>query len=139
MNVIANPLARDRFAAMCGIELIESRPGYAKTRMVVDAHHRNSLDMVHGGALFTLGAAAFFAASNASGKVAVGINASIAFVNPTESDVLFAEAVETSRGRKVAHCDVRVTDATEKLIATLHCTAFIKDRPFPESTDRADR
>lgn len=139
MNVIANPLARDRFAVMCGIELVESRPGYAKTRMGVDPRHRNSLDMVHGGALFTLGAAAFFAASNAAGKVAVGINASIAFINPTESDVLFAEAIETSRSRKVAHCDVRVTDAAEQLIATLHCTALVKEKPFPEATDKVDR
>jgi acyl-CoA thioesterase len=124
-------LRRDRFAAHSGVELIEVRPGYARTRLAVGPHHFNSVDLVHGGALFTLAAVALFAACNASGKQAVGINLNLSCLHPSRGGPLVAEAQEVARSRRLATCTVRVTDEQGQLIATLQGTAYVKDTPFP--------
>ncbi|NLE38672.1 MAG: PaaI family thioesterase [Pirellulaceae bacterium] len=122
----------DPFATFCGVEIVEARPGYAQTRLVLDGKHRNAVDLTHGGALFTLGAAAFFAACNAAGPTAVGINLSIAFLRPVADGILVAEATETARSRRIAHCEVSIMDESGQLVARLTGTAAIREpRAFP--------
>jgi len=123
--------ANDRFAAAAGIELVDVQPGRATARMVVDGRHMNNLELVHGGAIFTLAAAAMFAACNAAGRAAVGINLNIAYLEPVRQGTLNAEAVEISRSRKVSTTTVRVLDEEDRLIAQLQGTAYIKNEPFP--------
>jgi acyl-CoA thioesterase len=130
-----NPLANDRFAAGCGVELVESQPGHAVTRLAINDRHRNAVDLVHGGAIFTLAASAFFAACNAAGQVAVGINLSITYLRPATGGTLVAEATEVARSRRLAHCEVRVTDQEGRLVATLAGTASIKEQAFPSGAD----
>lgn len=122
-----NPLTNDRFAASCGVELIESRPGRATTRLAIDDRHCNAVDLVHGGAIFTLAASAFFAACNAAGKTAVGVNLGITYLQPISSGVLVAEAEEIARSRRLAHAEVRVVDDQGQLVAKLVGTAAIRD------------
>ncbi len=125
-------LNRDRFAAANGVELVEARPGYARTRLTPTERHRNCVDLVHGGALFTLAATAFFAAVNSWGKTAVGTNMTLTCLNPAREGTLEAEATEVSRSRRLSTCSVRVTDASQQLIALFQGTAYIKDVPFPK-------
>lgn len=124
-------LGRDRFAAHNGVELLEVRPGYARTQVTVGPDHYNSVEMVHGGLLFTLAAVALFAACNAAGRVAVGINLNLSCLQPAGSGRLVAEAQEVSRSRRLTTCQVRITDEQERLVATLQGTAFLKDEAFP--------
>ena len=121
-----NPLANDRFAGQCGVELIEARPGYAVTRMLVEDRHRNAVDLVHGGALFTLAAAAFFAACNASEETGVGINLNITFIHPCKGGTLTAEATEVGRSGRLMHCEVCVRDEQGIVMARLTGTASMK-------------
>jgi acyl-CoA thioesterase len=124
-------LNRDRFAAANGIELIEARPGYARTRMAAEDRHRNCVDLVHGGALFTLAATAFFAAVNSWGHTAVGINMTLSCLQPSGGGTLEAEATEVSRGRRLSTCSVRITGGQGQLVALFQGTAYIKNEKFP--------
>lgn len=119
-------LAQDQFAKAIGIETLRAEPGFARTRLETRKMHQNSVHLVHGGAIFSLAATAFFAAANARGDVAVGIDLGINFLNPVEAGTLYAEAVEISRSRKLSFCEVRVTNEKEEIVATLRGTAYIK-------------
>lgn len=124
-------LQRDRFAAANGIEILEVRAGYARAQMAIDQHHFNSVGLVHGGALFTLAATAFFAACNAAGKLALGVNMTISCLAPAKKGMLFAEATEAGPSRKTVTCTVRVTDDCQQLVALFQGTAYIKGESFP--------
>lgn len=124
-------LERDRFAAHNGVELLEVRPGYARTQVTIGPDHYNSVDLVHGGLLFTLAAVALFAACNAAGRVAVGINLNLSCLQPAREGRLVAEAEEVSRSRRLVTCQVRITDDQARLVATLQGTAFLKEEAFP--------
>ena len=116
----------DRFASANGIEIIEVAPGRAKARVTVEQRHLNAIATVHGGLLFSLAATTFFAACNAAGRVAVGTNMNITCLKPVTGGTLYAEAVEVSRSRKLAHATVRITDDSEEPVALFQGTAYIK-------------
>jgi acyl-CoA thioesterase len=123
---------RDRFAAHNGMELVDISPGRAKVRMKVAQHHLNGLDRVHGGAVFSLADLAFAAASNSHGAAAMGVNASIAFVREAVGEVLYAEAEEISRSRRLATYTVTVTDAGGRRVAVFQGTVYRRDgQPIP--------
>jgi acyl-CoA thioesterase len=128
-DVLRRLLARDRFAAAAGIELLEVREGHARARMAVREQHLNGVDIVQGGAVFTLADLAFAAAANSHGTVAVAVQVSISFLRPTRAGVLTAEATEVSRSARISTCTVRVTDDDGALVALFHGTAFRRDEP----------
>jgi acyl-CoA thioesterase len=131
LDAIKHHFENDPFPAANGMRLIELRPGFAKTALTIEARHLNNLGTVHGGAILTLAAFAFGAASKSRGKVAVGTNTSLSFVKPARSGTLYAEAIEVARSRRISTCTVRVTDDAGELIALFQGTAYIKDQPFP--------
>jgi acyl-CoA thioesterase len=122
---------RDRFAASSGVELLELRPGYAKSQLTVEDRHLNGVDIVQGGAIFTLADFTFAVACNCGGYVAVSINAQMSYMKATRSGTLTAEAVEISRSRRISTCTVRVTNEVDELVALFTGTAYIKDEAFP--------
>jgi acyl-CoA thioesterase len=126
MSTPTNPLANDHFAAANGIELLEARTGYARTRLTATAEHLNSVGTVHGGALFTLAATAFFAACNFGRQTTVGIHMDLACTAPGRCGILTAEAQEVSRSRRIATCVVRITDERDVMIASFQASAYIK-------------
>ena len=131
LEVIKHHFENDRFATVNGMKLVKLRPGFAKTTLVVEERHLNSVDIVHGGAIFTLADFAFGAAVKTGGRVAPLISTSLSFLKPTRSGILTAEATEISRSRKLAVCTVRVTNDAGELVALFQGTAYIKDEPFP--------
>ena len=131
MTLRKEDLAHDRFAAANGIQLLEVAPGQATTQLRTDERHLNNLDLVHGGAMFTLAAAAMFAASNAAGQAAVGINLNIAYLRPVTSGTLTARAKEISRTRRLSTCQVEVLNDAGEQVAVFTGTAFIKGEPYP--------
>jgi acyl-CoA thioesterase len=132
-DTIKQHLENDRFASANGMRLVEIRPGFAKTSLLVENRHFNSMGIVQGGAIFTLAAFAFEAVLNSSTQIAVGINTSISFFKPTQSGTLYAEATEISRSRRLAVCTVNVTNDAGELVALFQGTAYIKDKPFPQN------
>jgi len=126
MQAIREFFKRDRFAQHCGIELLELGEGRAKAKMAIRDCHRNGVDLVHGGAIFTLADLVFAVAANSHGTVAVAINVSIWFVKAAKQGTLCAEAKETSRNPKLATYSIEVTDDTGDLVARFEGMVYRK-------------
>lgn len=121
----------DRFAVTSGIELLEVRPGYAKTRMAIEERHLNAGKVVQGGAIFTLADLAFAAAANAYGTLTVSAETSIRYFKGETSGLLTAEAREVSMTRHLATFQVEVRNDAGVLIALFTATGYRKDTPLP--------
>lgn len=121
-------VVKDQFAKLLGLELVKVDIGYAEVRMEIKEEHLNGLGIVQGGAIFTLADYAFAAASNAGGKVTVGINANITYSKPAKGEALLAKATETSSSRSLCNYTVDIFDEeNEVLIAKFNATGFIKN------------
>lgn len=131
LEAIKRHFAQDRFAATSGVRILELRPGYARAALTVEDRHLNSVGTVQGGASFTLADFAFAMACNSGGQVAVAINTSLSFLKAVRAGVLYAEATEVARSRRISTCVVQVTNEAGELTALFQGTAFIKDEPFP--------
>ena len=116
---------RDRFAALAGIQLLEVRPGYALARMPIRDHHLNGVDVVQGGAVFTLADLTFAVACNTLGPVALAIDVSISFLSATTGGTLTAEAREVSRSSRLSRVEVEVRDGEGAQVALFHGTAYV--------------
>ncbi len=118
---------KDRFAKHLGIQLSEVSTGKAKAQMQIKEEHLNSVNIIHGGAVFTLADLTFAAASNSHGTVAVAINASISFMKSAEKgDVLYAEAFEVSINHKLASYTVQIKNSADELIASFQGMVYRK-------------
>ena len=123
-------LSGDRFAQLCGIELLEVSPGTARARMQITDAHLNGVRIVHGGAIFALADFAFAAASNSHGTVAVGINVSISYLQAARTGALVAEAREVSRNAKLASYTVEIRDDNSTLVALFQGMVYRKPDPI---------
>lgn len=122
----------DRFAERVGIELLEVSEGSARARMEIKDHHLNSVNIVHGAAIFSLADLVFSVASNSHGTVAVAVNVNITFMKAASKGTLFAEATEVSRNPKLASYTIRVTDEAGELIALFQGMVYRKkDKILP--------
>ena len=118
---------RDQFAEFIGIELLSVSPGHAKVKMEIKPNHLNGLDLVHGAAIFGLADYAFAAASNSHGTAAVGINVSVSYMKAAHGEgVLYAEATEVSKNRKLGTYLIDVTNNDNEKIAVMMGTVYRK-------------
>jgi acyl-CoA thioesterase len=98
--------------------------------MSVQPLHGNMYGMVHGGAIFSLADFVFQAASNSHGVLAVAVQANITYLQAPRTKILYAEASEVSRTRRLATYSIRVTEEGNKLVAMFQGTVYrIPDRP----------
>jgi len=127
MKKIKKFFKKDTFAEHVGIELLELSEGKAKARLKIKEDHLNAVDVVHGGAIFTLADLAFAAASNSHGTVALAINANISFLKSVgKGATLTAEAKEISRNPKLATYSILVTNDEKETIAIFQGTVYRK-------------
>ena len=115
---------KDKFAAYCGIELTECRPGFAKAEVRIAPHHLNGAGVLHGGLLFTLADFAFAAAVNSYGTVTLSVAAQITYFDKSTEGLIIAEAREVSRSNKLIHCDIEIRHASGDLLANFKGTAY---------------
>ncbi len=120
----------DFFAAHCGCELLEALDGQAKARMTLSKEHLNGAGVVHGGAIFTLADFAFAMASNSHGTLALAINVTVSFLKAIKTGTLTATVEEVSRNPKLATYDMRVTDESGELVASLQGMVYRKRDPI---------
>ena len=125
---------RDLFARHVGIELLEVSPGSATARLRVQPHHLNGVDIVQGGAIFTLADLAFAAAANSHGTVAVAVNVSITFLKAARSGTLLAVAREVSLNPKLGTYTVEVKDESGSVVALFQGLAYRKTAPQESSS-----
>jgi acyl-CoA thioesterase len=119
-------LLNDRFASSNDILLVSIGKGEAVAEMIVAEKHLNGVNIIQGGALFTLADFAFAAASNSHGRIAVAANATISFFKGVSSGKLTARAQEHSSGKTLATYTVDITDEDGNKIALFCGTAFMK-------------
>jgi len=115
---------KDKFAAYCGIELTECRPGFAKAEVRIAPHHLNGAGVLHGGLLFTLADFAFAAAVNSYGTVTLSVAAQITYFDKSTEGLIIAEAREVSRSNKLIHCDIEIRHESGDLLANFKGTAY---------------
>lgn len=126
-NAIKKFFERDRFAHYVGIELIRVGAGFAVTRLELSEKHLNGLNVVQGGAIYTLADFAFAAATNSGGLATVGINTGITYFKAPQGKVITAEAKELEAGKKICGCDVDIFDEDGSLIARFSGTGYRKN------------
>jgi acyl-CoA thioesterase len=121
----------DQFVQHNGIKLTQISRGHAIAKMKIQKYHFNSVNVVQGGAIFTLADFAFAAASNSYGSVALGISVNIFFVKSAMKGTLIAEAKETSVTPKLATYQVTVTDQKKEIIAIFQGMVYRKKERLP--------
>lgn len=124
-------LQGDKFALLAGVELMEVKNGYAKARMEILPSHLNGGGVCQGGAIFTLADLAFAAATNSHARLTLSITSQINFFKSESKGFLYAEATEAFSHKRLANCEVRVTNETGELIATFNGTGYRKDTELP--------
>ena len=117
---------QDRFATRAGMEVIELREGYARTRMLITDDHLNAGGACQGGAIFTLADLAFAAAVNSHDVFTVSTSSQITFFRSVNSGYVYAEAVEIVNHHRLPFAEVRVTNEQGELIALFTSSGYRK-------------
>lgn len=131
---ILRRMREDPFAHFLGIELLELREGYGKVVMTIEEHMLNFHGVPHGGVIFSLADAAFAAACNSHGRVALALTVSINFLAAVPVGTrLYAEATEESLGRRTGLYRLAVTTAEGAPVAICHGTAYRKNQSLLDS------
>ena len=111
--------AHDRFAAHNGITVEDADYDYGKVSLAFEDHAKNSLDMLHGGALFTLADMAFGLASNFGQEDGTMISA--------KTGPIVAEARLANGGRHLATYEVKIYDGQGTYIACAMISGYRLD------------
>lgn len=126
MDDLERFVEQDAFARHVGIVVSGYGDGRATARLTVAAQHLNSAGTLHGGVIFSLADAAFSAAANSHGVLALSIDASISYFRAVSEGTLTAEAREVARNPKLATYVIDVKDATGALVAHFRGTVYRK-------------
>jgi acyl-CoA thioesterase len=111
--------SEDTFSRRVGMKLIELRPGFARSTLVVTDETLNIYKMAHGGVIFSVADQACEAAGNSFGESAVALQHSIHFLASGKSgDLLEATAEVTSRSKRIGLVQFEVRNHEGSLLAT---------------------
>jgi acyl-CoA thioesterase len=118
-SAVANAMyARDQASQSLGMQLIETRPGYARLLMRIQQSMLNGHQTCHGGFIFALADSAFAFACNSHNRVTVAAGAAIDFLAPGRlGDQLTATAEERTRSKRTGLYDVSVHNQKGECIA----------------------
>ena len=127
--------AEDTAAQALGIDILDIGPGRARLTMRVQGHMTNGHHICHGGFIFTLADTAFAYSCNSYNQRCVAAGAMIDFVSAAHADdLLIAEALEVSRGKRSGVYDVRVQSENGALIAVFRGRSATIKGQFFETT-----
>ncbi len=132
MDVLREYFKMDNLAAALNMKIEHIEPGGAVVTMPVSEIHMNGLNVVHGGALFSLADFCFAVASNSHGRAAVAVNVNMAFYRAVTSGILTATAHEMHLGNRLAGYTVNVTDASGALAAVMQGMVYRKNETIEE-------
>ena len=102
---------------------------YGKVSLAFEDHAKNSLDMLHGGALFTLADMAFGLASNFGQEdgTMISTNATISYMKSAKTGPIVAEARLANGGRHLATYEVKIYDGQGTYIACAMISGYRLD------------
>lgn len=126
-----NIFCHDRFATdAAGVTIDRVEAGTAVCSMRLQPVHRNAMQAVMGGALFTLADLAFAAAANSRCLIAdeplawVSIESSIHYLAQPKGELLHAEASCVRHGRSTCVYNILITDEQNCRIALVTTTGM---------------
>ena len=122
---------KDRFCVANSMKITTIAEGYAEAVMPVSEEKLNGLDVVQGGAIYTLADFAFAGASNANAenRRCIGSVSSINYIRPGTGSMLKAVAKLIHAGKRTCTCQVSVFNDQEKLVASATFQGFMLDNP----------
>lgn len=117
--------ANDRFATVAaGCRIVKGSRGRAVCEMELTDIHRNAMDNVMGGAIFTLADFALAICCNIGEEPTVSVDSSISFLRSTKGTKLTATAVLDKPGRHLGFYTVLVEDDSGKAVAKMTATCY---------------
>ena len=122
----------DAYAKSLGIRTTAVGEGSARCELVLGEGHLNSAGTAHGGLIFSLADAAFSAASNSHGTLAVAIEASISYFTARTEGRLIAEAREVALNSKLATYEIDIRDEGGVPVALFKGTVYRKRQTLDE-------
>ena len=132
IEAIFSQVEQEPFAKKFNLKLIALAEGYSRVSMVFTPDMENIFGMAHGGAMFALIDEAFETASNSHGTMAVALNMNISYLaSPAPGATLTAEAKEINRTNKTAVYEIKVTEESNKLLASCQALVYRMDKPLP--------
>ena len=123
--------ANDAFCRENGIQLVEIGADFGEARMPITPRVLNAGGTAQGGAIFALADLAFAAATNSHARLTLSITSNINFFKAESKGYLYAEAKEAFSHKRLANCEVRITNEAGELIATFNGTGYRKDTELP--------
>jgi len=124
-QVVNQMMENDLFSQWLGIEIIEVKEGYSKTKMTIRKEMMNGLGIVHGGIAFSLADSTFAFACNNRNNLSVALDTSINFLKPVHiADVLIAEAKEIHNGKSTGLYQITIRNQNDHVVALFKGTCF---------------
>lgn len=124
-DVVDHMLREDAFSRWLGIEVLEIKEGYAKTKMTIRPEMMNGLGVAHGGVAFSLADSTFAFACNSRNVLSLALDTSINFTKPgMPGDVFTAETTEIHHGKSTGLYHVTVTNQHGHVVAVFKGTCF---------------
>lgn len=131
--VVNHMMENDFFSRWLGIEIIEIKEGYAKTKMTVRKEMINGLGIVHGGIAFSLADSTFAFACNNRNNLSVALDTSINFLKPVHvDDLLTAEAKEIHNGKSTGLYQISIMNQKDHVVALFKGTCFRTNKKLIE-------
>lgn len=127
--IIQKMLLHDKFSEWLGIEVLEVRNGFVRLGMVIRPEMCNGFGIAHGGILYSLADSALAFASNSSGRHSLSIETSISHLKSlVPGERVMAEASLIHEGNTIAQYHVKISGASQELVADFKGTVFRKNR-----------
>lgn len=115
-------LTDDRFALDTTGILVESLDPVVRCSLTVADKHKNALDAVMGGAIFTLADYAFSVSVNRGDTATVTLNAQIDYLRAASDGKLTATVTPVKDGRRTCVSRVLITDDRDREVAQVTFT-----------------
>jgi acyl-CoA thioesterase len=126
-------LDHDPFSRWLGLEVTVIGPGMVSAGMKVRKEMLNGFNVCHGGITFSLADSVLAFASNTYGKIAVSIEASIAYPNPVrEGDLLVAVSKEVSRTERIGIYTVTISKENGTPVGDFRGIVYITPKEMTE-------
>lgn len=127
-DIVHKMYSNDGFSQWLGIQIDKIEIGYCKLSMTIRPEMTNGFGIAHGGISFSFADSAFAFASNSHGFHAVSIETAISHTKAIKiGDVITAEAILKSRGKKLGIYDVTIKNQNDEIVALFKGTVFIKE------------
>lgn len=134
-RVVDKMYDRDWFSQWLGIERISIETGRCKLKMKVRKEMLNGFGILHGGITFSFADSALAFASNAYGRMAVALEASISYpVKALEGDELVAVAEEQNITNRTGIYYITITNQNNEKVGLFKGIVYRTDKKwFPEN------